>query len=117
MVSGRERSRLLDAPARGVRGLIQGFPVGRKNAKTMKYWQTLMAYSDAVWERRAHNGQGWAKAGAEQAPMQTRKWGILKRAGETLKERYGWEALPASYTVRRYLDRAERLWQIGPILG
>jgi len=68
----------------------------RQNKRHELYWQVLMAYRDAISERRMHGKKG--------------KWRLLKETGQILKDRYGWDTPADSYTVRRYLDRAEKIW-------
>jgi hypothetical protein len=68
----------------------------RKNKKEWLYWQTLLAYMNAIGERRQKGQKG--------------KKGLLIETGQILKDRYGWKFPPDSYTVRRYLDRAEKRW-------
>ena len=62
------------------------------------YWQTLCAYRDAIEERRMKG--------------EKRKRGLLVETAWILEKRYGWEFAPDSYTVRRYLDRAEKVWHV-----
>lgn len=70
----------------------------RENSMEDLYLQTLWAYLTAVEERRKRGLKG--------------KKGLLKETSQILQDRYGWKYLESSYTIRRYLDRAERLWHI-----
>jgi hypothetical protein len=70
----------------------------RENKMEDKYLQTLWAYLTAVEERKRRGIKG--------------RKGLLKETGQILKERYGWDTPLDSYVVRRYLDRAEKLWHI-----
>jgi len=81
-----------------VPGISTIYSPKRKNKKELLYWQTLLAYYDAIGQRRNRGQKG--------------KRGLLKETGQILKDRYGWEYPPDSYQVRRYLDRAEKIWHI-----
>ena len=81
-----------------VPGIMTIYEKKRKNAKRQLYQQTLLAYCDAIAERRKRNKKG--------------TWGILIETARILKGNYGWEYQVDSYTVRRYLDRAEKMWHI-----
>jgi len=82
-----------------VPGISTIYSPKRKNKKEWLYWQTLLAYHDAVWERKERGQKG--------------KKGLLKEAGLILEKRYNWGGgTTDSYTVRRYLDRAEKIWHI-----
>ncbi|MBI4333029.1 MAG: hypothetical protein HY673_17315 [Chloroflexi bacterium] len=67
--------------------------------RTQKYWDTLMAYGDVVYESRI-------------AGKPLKNWGHLKRIAAILKDKYGWEETPDSYTVNRYLSRAKKIWNM-----
>lgn len=79
-----------------VPGIITTYGSERRNKKRELYWQTLNAYYTAVG-RRAEIGQKGKK-------------GLLVETAKILEEKYGWSGFPDSYTVRRYLDRAEKIW-------
>ena len=70
----------------------------RKNKREPLYWQTLCAYRDAIAERKKKEQKG--------------KRGLLKDTARILKDSYGWDYEEDSYTIRRYLDRAEKIWHI-----
>jgi hypothetical protein len=81
-----------------VPGIITTYGSERKNKKRDLYWQTFNAYFEAI-ERRTERGQKGKK-------------GLLVETAKILEEKYGWPGFPDSYTVRRYLDRAEKIWHI-----
>ena len=78
--------------------IITSYSSKRENKKELQYWQTLLAYNDAIYARRMRNQKG--------------KRGILKETAKILEKEYGWEYEHDSYTIRRYLDRAEKIWHI-----
>ena len=80
-----------------VPGTITSYSSKRENKKELLYWQTLLAYHDAVGQRRKRGQKG--------------KRGLLVEAAKILEKEYGWDYFPDSYTVRRYLDRAEKIWR------
>jgi len=81
-----------------VPGTITSYGSKRKNRKEWLYWQTLLAYHNAIGERRKRGQKG--------------KRGLLKETAQILEKKYGWEYEHDSYTIRRYLDRAEKIWHI-----
>jgi len=81
-----------------VPGVITSYGSKRKNKKEELYRQTLNAYYVAIG-RRVDRGQKGKK-------------GLLVETAKILEEKYGWPGYPDSYTVRRYLDRAEKIWHI-----
>ena len=81
-----------------VPGTITSYSSKRENKKELLYWQTLLAYHDAVGQRRKRGQKG--------------KRGLLVEAAKILEKEYRWDYFPDSYTVRRYLDRAEKIWHI-----
>ena len=81
-----------------VPGTIISYSPKRKNKKEWLYWQTLLAYHNAIGERRKRKQKG--------------KRGLLKETAKILEKKYGWEYEYDSYTIRRYLDRAEKIWHI-----
>jgi hypothetical protein len=83
---------------REVPGIITSYDSERENKKKWLYWQTLIAYSEAIGKRRMEKKRG--------------KRGLLIETAEILKSEYDWEYLPDSYTIRRYLDRAQKRWRI-----
>jgi len=81
-----------------VPGIIISYGSERKNKKEELYRQTLFAYMEAIRERRKKKKKG--------------RRGLLEETAKILETEYGWEDLPDSYTVRRYLDRAQERWHI-----
>jgi len=81
-----------------VPGIITTYGSERQNKKRELYWQTFNAYCVAI-ERRRERGQRGKK-------------GLLVETAKILEEKYGWPGFPDSYTVRRYLDRAEKIWHV-----
>ncbi len=81
-----------------VPGTITIYEKKRHNAMRQLYQQTMLAYHEAIAERRKRNKKG--------------RWGILKETARLLNENYGWKYEEDSYTIRRFLDRAEKLWRI-----
>ena len=79
-----------------VPGTITSYGSRRKNKKEELYRQTLLARAEAIEERRKRGQKG--------------KRGLLLETAKILEEKYGWEYFPDSYTVRRYLDRAGKIW-------
>ncbi|MBA7486327.1 hypothetical protein ES707_21885 [subsurface metagenome] len=79
-----------------VPGTITSYGSKRKNRKEWLYWQTLLAHYDAIYERRKRGQKG--------------KRGLLIETAKILEKEYGWEYEHDSYTIRRYLDRAEKIW-------
>ena len=84
-------------------GIITSYTPKRKNTYQPLYWQTLLAYHDAIRHRMERRQKG--------------KRGLLQETAKILEKKYGWEYFPDSYTVRRYLDRAEKMWHISTHLG
>jgi len=81
-----------------VPGTITSYNPKRKNKKEWLYWQTLLAYHNAIGQRRERGQKGKRK--------------LLVETAKILEKEYGWDYSPDSYTVRRYLDRAEKIWHI-----
>ena len=70
----------------------------RESSMEYLYWQTLRAYMDAIGERRLQGQKG--------------KKGLLVDTARILVRNYGWNKKEDSYTIRRFLDRAEKIWHI-----
>ena len=81
-----------------VPGTITSYNPKRKNKKEWLYWQTLLAYHNAIGQRRERGQKGKRK--------------LLVETAKILEKKYGWEYEYDSYTIRRYLDRAEKIWHI-----
>jgi len=70
----------------------------RESSMEYLYWQTLRAYMDAIGERRLQGQKG--------------KKGLLVDTARILVANYGWNKVEESYTIRRFLDRAEKIWHV-----
>jgi hypothetical protein len=81
-----------------VPGIITSYGSKRRNKREDLYRQTFWAYYAAI-ERRKQRGQ---KGGR----------GLLVETAKILEKEYGWAADTDSYIVRRYLDRAEKIWHV-----
>jgi hypothetical protein len=81
-----------------VPGIITSYGSKRKNRKEELYWQTYLAYMEAIGERRYRGQEG--------------KKGLLVETAKILEKKYGWECEYESYVIRRYLDRAQERWHI-----
>ncbi len=81
-----------------VPGTITSYSSKRESKYELLYWQTFLAYNDAIYERRMRGQKG--------------KRGLLIETAKILEKKYGWEYEHDSYTIRRYLDRAEKMWHI-----
>lgn len=79
-------------------GISTTYRPKRQNKKELLYLQALAAYLEAVDERRENEIKG------------TR--GLNEETAVILKNKYGWQREPDSYTVTRYLARAKKIWQI-----
>jgi hypothetical protein len=88
----------VDADMWKVPGIITSYGSERKNKKEELYRQTLFAYMEAIGERRRKKKKGGR--------------GLLEETAKILEKKYSWEGFPDSYTVRRYLDRAGKIWHI-----
>jgi hypothetical protein len=74
------------------------YSLKRESKKESLYLQTLWAYMAAI-EQRGKRGQKG-------------KRGLLVETAKILEANYGWDYVPDSYTIRRFLDRAEKIWHI-----
>lgn len=81
-----------------VPGAMTTYSPKRKNSNELLYRQTYLAYMDAIGERRLLG--------------QKSKKGLLVDTAKILVRDYGWNVAEESYTIRRYLDRAEKIWHI-----
>lgn len=81
-----------------VPGATTTYSPKRENSMELLYWQTYQAYIDAIGERRLQEKKG--------------KKGLLVDTARLLVTNYGWNKKEESYTIRRYLDRAEKIWNI-----
>ncbi len=81
-----------------VPGVSTTYSPKRENKMALLYWQTYLAYFDAIGERRLQGKKG--------------KKGLLVDTARILVVSYGWNKKEDSYTIRRFLDRAEKIWHI-----
>ena len=81
-----------------VPGVTTTYSPKRENNMEFLYWQTYQAYMDAIGERRLQGQKG--------------KRGLLVDTARILVKNYGWRYKEKSYTIRRYLDRADKIWHI-----
>jgi len=58
----------------------------------------MCAYMDAIKERQLQGQYG--------------KKGLLVDTARILVRDYGWNKIEDSYTIRRFLNRAEKIWHI-----
>ena len=77
---------------------ITTYEAKRENNMEDLYWLTLCAYMETTKERASRGQKG--------------KRGLLVDISKLLFTKYGWKKEEESYTIRRYLDRAEKLWHI-----
>lgn len=97
----RERGQLLDV--HGLSGVTIGFFTDRfvnkprQSKKLLEYLDVLQAYEEVMKEKRGT------------------KWGSLKRTAIILTKKYEWAYSPDSYTVRGYLNKAQKLWRVTPV--
>jgi len=81
-----------------VPGISTTYSPKRANNMEPLYWQVQRAYWDAIGRRRMRGQKG--------------KRGLLKETAKILVDDYGWDYEEESYTIRRFLDRAEKIWHI-----
>jgi len=81
-----------------VPGVTTTYSPKRENKLELLYWQTYWAYMDAIVRRIKNKQKG--------------KKGLLIETAKILVDDYGWQYEEESYTIRRYLDRAEKIWHI-----
>ncbi len=81
-----------------VPGVTTTYSPKRENSMALLYWQTYLAYMDAIGRRRMREQKG--------------KKGLLIETARILVDDYDWKYKEESYTIRRFLDRAEKIWHI-----
>ena len=81
-------------------GINQGYLGERKNRNIPRYFDVYRAYGDWVEMKREKEHKG----------SKVSRKGYLKWIAQRLVEEYGWESIPTSYTVLRYLKRAKKVW-------
>jgi len=100
VVTDEMRRRILDEPGPFSTGINQGYLGERKNKNMPQYFDVYRAYRDWVEMKREKERKG---------TIVSRK-GYLKWIAQRLVKEYGWESIPTSYTVLRYLERATKVW-------
>jgi hypothetical protein len=95
-----QRAQLLDDLRQPEASSIIGYWQKRKHQKIGLYLQVYMAYSSWVSDKRQREKRG----------EKVSQKGYLVWIARRLVEDYGWKSQPRSYTVKRYLDRAQELW-------
>ena len=100
VVTDEMRRRILDEPGPFSTGINQGYLGERKNKNMPQYFDVYRAYGDWVEMKREKERKG---------TIVSRK-GYLKWIAQRLVKEYGWESIPTSYTVLRYLERATKVW-------
>jgi len=103
------------------RGLTTVYRMGRMKIGEPLYWETYLAYKDAITERRRKKKENWEKKGisletldmiTELKPENLGRKGLLRETAKILVSKYHWPKEEESYTIRRYLDRAQKIWNI-----
>jgi len=100
VVTDEMRRRILDEPGPFSTGISQGYLGERENKNIPRYFDVYRAYGDWIAMKREKERKG---------TIVSRK-GYLKWIAQRLVKEYGWESIPSSYTVCRYLDRARKVW-------
>ena len=100
VVTDEMRRRILDESGPFSTGINQGYLGERENKNIPRYFDVYRAYGDWVEMKRDKERKG---------TIVSRK-GYLKWIAKRLVKEYGWESIPTSYTVLRYLQRATKVW-------
>jgi hypothetical protein len=100
VVTDEMRRQILDEPGPFSTGINQGYLGERENKNMPRYFDVYRAYGDWVAMKKEKERKG---------TIVSRK-GYLKWIAQRLVNEYGWESIPESYTVCRYLDRARKVW-------
>ncbi len=100
VVTDEMRRRILDESGPFSTGINQGYLGERKNKNMPRYFDVHRAYGDWVEMKREKERKGTVVS----------KKGYLKWIAKRLVKEYGWESIPTSYTVLRYLQRATKVW-------
>ncbi len=100
IISNELRRQILDESGPFSTGINQGYLGERKNKNMPRYFDVNRAYGDWVAMKREKERKG----------TKVSKKGYLKWIAQRLVREYGWESIPASYTVLRYLERAKKVW-------
>ncbi len=101
VVTDELRRQILDESGPFSTGINQGYLGERENKNIPRYFDVHRAYGDWVAMKREKEGKGITKV--------SRK-GYLKWIAKRLVKEYGWESIPSSYTVCRYLQRSKKVW-------
>lgn len=99
-ISNELRKQILDESGPFSMGINQGYLGERKNKNMPRYFDVYRAYGDWVEMKREKERKG----------TKVSKKGYLKWIAQRLVKEYGWESIPNSYTVLRYLERATKVW-------
>ena len=103
VLSDEMRRWILDESGPFSTGITQGY-LGERQRKNMpRYLKVSLAYGDWIEMKRDREWKGEIVS----------KKGYLKWIAKRLVEKYGWESIPSSYTVCRYLNRAREIWNLG----
>jgi hypothetical protein len=100
VVTDKLRRQSLDESGPFSTGINQGYLGERENKNIPRYFDVYRAYGDWVEMKRDKERKG---------TIVSRK-GYLKWIAKRLVKEYGWESIPISYTVLRYLQRATKVW-------
>ncbi len=100
VVSDHLRRKILDESGAFSTGINEGYLGERENKNMPRYFDVYRAYGNWVEMKREKGRKG---------TIVSRK-GYLKWIAQRLVKEYGWESIPTSYTVLRYLQRATKVW-------
>ncbi len=102
VLSDEMRRRILDEPGTFSTGITQGYLGDRQRRNMPQYLDVSLAYGDWIEMKRTKKREGTIVS----------KKGYLKWIAKRLVDEYGWDSLPNSYTVCRYLERARNIWSM-----
>ncbi len=100
VLSDEMRRRILDEPGPFSTGINQAYLGERKNKKLPRYFDVYRAYNDWIAMKKNKERKGTTIV----------RKGYLKWIANRLVKEYGWESIPSSYTVCRYLQRSRKVW-------
>ncbi len=100
VVTDKLRRQILDEPGLFSTDINQGYLGERENKNIPRYFDVYRAYGDWIGMKREKERKG---------TIVSRK-GYLKWIAQRLVKEYGWESIPSSYTVCRYLERSRKIW-------
>ncbi len=101
VVTDEMRRQILDEPGPFSTGISQVYLGERNNKNIPRYFDVHRAYGDWVAMKREKERIGTTIVS---------KKGYLKWIAKRLEKEYGWESIPSSYTVCRYLQRSRKVW-------